>query len=1647
MILNSDRNSSLLGGPRGRAIRLIEYLLELSRIQSKKVREIYDYQSIKDYDSILWLCDIPNDSRYCYCRSWNTEEERDKEIWIEVQKYSEPVLEGIPDICNRWVNNKSLNNTEDMPELFPAVDIQERVLNPDATPDDPEEIKFITVTKTLHLSDFPNVSRAWEEFIDRVWIPWADLHQRWQSIQKVYSKLFSIYQLQKKLGEKYELVLGLGVLSWLTPTGNHTQRSLITAKPEIIFEARIGKFMVKSNTAGADLTIEFDMLDVEDHPPGAKQKAEEELKSAYDDPWDRNAIDPILRGLANSFAEHGQGEYYPECLEGPSYDKVQKKPTVDFAPALYLRERSERGLEIALQKMKEQILNNIEIPLTFLDLCESKTNHFSDMGDDGKILISKNGIIYFPKPFNKEQLQIVEKLQSSPGILVQGPPGTGKSHTIANLICHLLATGQRVLVTAKTPRALKVLHDLLPDQIKPLCISLLGSGIEEQKSLEQSVKRILSKQDEWHEADVNESINKLQEEFNKLKSEKVEIENRIRSIREADTAEQTFLAGKYHGTTAQIAKRIQAESEEFCWLKDEVSYSQELPISPDEIHKLRLALIEFASKSEIEHGFSILDLKDCLPSPEVFRDLFHRGNQAKKECVNAESLIKSPIGQLLDRAELAAIKDVMNTVSNLLIAIENIRKKPGRWISNAINDMLTDNDIPWKDMLRVFNEKLEGLKSRAKQIDSIKIEIPDPIDHIRLLEDAKRLKAHFDSGGKMGWGPLKPKIIRENKYIMKNIKINGSACNNTEMLQALIEFLSVKRDINYCWNLWLGKAERKYGPAFLQVAEMEELQKALESVVSMYDLLAKARKSTKSVQGLNEPMWHDSAELSRFLDMCRAIISKRDYEKILEQWKTNLNKIQEVEKQNIHPITREFIKKAIENLRQAKFEEYSKILEQSKRLLALNNFNRLSKSAPLFAKELRDYPADERWVARLENIEKAWMWRRAISWLTNFLNKDDLPSLERRIGEIDKETRNCIAELSSALAWKFCFRRMGDEHRRSLVGWQQAINRLGKGTGKHAPRYRRDAQNHLNKCKDAIPAWVMPLHRIYESVDAAPGIFDVVVIDEASQCGFEALPLTYLAKRIMIVGDDKQISPEAVGVERDIIFQKIKEYLGDFEHSDLFYVESSIFDHGQRRFGKNCIALREHFRCMPEIIQFSNDTWYNSTLIPLRQYPPRRLDPIVSVYVPNGYREGKGARAINKNEAQVLVEKVIQCCSDVQYENKTMGVIALQGDAQASLIEEMLLKNLGANEMENRRLICGNSYSFQGDERDVIFLSMVAAPNEQIGVLSRLPDQRRFNVACSRAKDQLWLIHSVTRSNLSKACLRWKLLEYFEDPRSRIAKIMGIDANELIKMAHNANRQIDKPPSPFESWFEVDVALEIASQGYRFIPQYEIAGKRIDLIVEDDERRVAIECDGDHWHGLEQYEKDVERQRILERCGWRFQRIRESAFYAFREKTLEQLWGFLERNGIRSLSNTSKMPIGRQEKHDSKFELISERPSDLAKQNELFPKRTKKYAIDSQIDISYKKTVMAKPTNIQEALDLKLYGLKEIIIETLKMRPNYSCIRDALPSFVLKYLKIVSRRKPREKFMHKAFRALTELEKESKIKIYKSKNVRVKLID
>ena len=114
-----------------------------------------------------------------------------------------------------------------------------------------------------------------------------------------------------------------------------------------------------------------------------------------------------------------------------------------------------------------------------------------------------------------------------------------------------------------------------------------------------------------------------------------------------------------------------------------------------------------------------------------------------------------------------------------------------------------------------------------------------------------------------------------------------------------------------------------------------------------------------------------------------------------------------------------------------------------------------------------------------------------------------------------------------------------------------------------------------------------------------------------------------------------------------------------------------------------------------------------------------------------------------------------------------MGIISLQGEAQVKYIENQLLTRLSPTDLEARRIVCGDAHAFQGGERDIIRLSMVAAPNKRIEALVKEADKRRFNVAASRAKDQVVLFHTATLNDLNPECIRHKLLEDYLNPFSR----------------------------------------------------------------------------------------------------------------------------------------------------------------------------------------------------------------------------------------------------------------------------------------
>jgi superfamily I DNA and/or RNA helicase len=158
--------------------------------------------------------------------------------------------------------------------------------------------------------------------------------------------------------------------------------------------------------------------------------------------------------------------------------------------------------------------------------------------------------------------------------------------------------------------------------------------------------------------------------------------------------------------------------------------------------------------------------------------------------------------------------------------------------------------------------------------------------------------------------------------------------------------------------------------------------------------------------------------------------------------------------------------------------------------------------------------------------------------------------------------------------------------------------------------------------------------------------------------------------------------------------------------------------------------------------------------------PAERLPvPLRSVFV-----EGERENDVNFAEAKAIVEKLAELVKDPTYKGRTFGVITLMANpAQAEVIQKLMFVAVPENEIRSRKIQVGDPKYFQGDERDVILLSMVVGgPNDSFVAQTKDSDKRRFNVAASRARDQMWLFHSVRPSEIrNEECLRLKLLSFF----------------------------------------------------------------------------------------------------------------------------------------------------------------------------------------------------------------------------------------------------------------------------------------------
>ena len=368
----------------------------------------------------------------------------------------------------------------------------------------------------------------------------------------------------------------------------------------------------------------------------------------------------------------------------------------------------------------------------------------------------------------------------------------------------------------------------------------------------------------------------------------------------------------------------------------------------------------------------------------------------------------------------------------------------------------------------------------------------------------------------------------------------------------------------------------------------------------------------------------------------------------------------------------------------------------------------------------------------------------------------------------------------------------------------------------------------------------------------------------------------------MIVGDQKQVSPSAIGMAEEKIKELINRFLENQPFGSEMTPEKSIYDLASVIFAGNSVKLKEHFRCVPAIIEFSNREFYQNDIVPLRiPHASERLDPpLIDVFVKGGFRKGD----VNDPEAQAILQEIKSILADKALDGRTIGVVTLLGTDQAAHIHRLVSTHISPIDVVKRQIAIGPPPVFQGRERYIMLVSMVLAPGDH-SAQNRADQNQRFNVALSRARDREYLFRSVGYTAFAEDSLNGRLMRHFREPFRR-----NLSSSKVLR-------------ERCESDFEREMFDELVKRGYRIEPQVRCGGFRIDFVVEGREgRRLAVECDGDRFHGPGQWSDDMTRQRVLERAGWTFWRCFASNFRRRRKAVLEDL--------IETMNNLGIEPLG-----------------------------------------------------------------------------------------------------------------------------------------
>jgi hypothetical protein len=495
----------------------------------------------------------------------------------------------VPQALAEWLAGK-IDNCENPPEPLESLTV------------DGVEARFI---------DDLNRPKMFETWLIE-WSAWAPGERDARSAQALYDRLYRLHSELERESEQYDLMVGDGHLSWSRHGADDLDHPVLLKRVELEFDSAVPEFRLHDAERPTEL---YDALlsKIDDLHPSLIQSTKRDIANQNFHPLGGEAVSAFLSSLVSSLAAQGR---FVQGRENP-----KKYPTVCRSPVLFTRKRT-LGYPGMVDAMIDQIDAGGELPEFIKRIVTPDSNPRSaDSLTNAHDAIDSNGEdeeVLLTKDANAEQLEIARRLAKFGGVVVQGPPGTGKTHTIANLIGHLLAQNKRILVTSHSARALEVVRDKIVEPLQALCVSVLGTDAQSRGQMETAINAITGRLGSSATFSTREELARAQEERRTVLRELKDQRKELILARRTEYDPVSLL-----GVTkdpASAARWLAERTAELGWIPGRVARNFPLALEPDELAEVVRLRAEISDADEAALELSRPPVAS-IPEPDSFAQI------------------------------------------------------------------------------------------------------------------------------------------------------------------------------------------------------------------------------------------------------------------------------------------------------------------------------------------------------------------------------------------------------------------------------------------------------------------------------------------------------------------------------------------------------------------------------------------------------------------------------------------------------------------------------------------------------------------------------------------------------------------------------------------------------------------------------------------------------------------------------------------------------------------------------------------------------------------------------------------------------------------------------------------------------------------